>query len=394
MNWLQFFVIAIIIALSFYAVVLLLSWCGQIPAQVRRMKQSRQKKRIQRSLYQSFVLLAHMRWGEAERVLIRYARKSDYPALHYVLAALAASKQHENRRVDHYLRLAGSTGGGFAIESLLLWQAQLGIWRDDAIEAIATLEKLKQRTPKQPLVNRLLLDVYVNQRNWEKAQIQLKHVRKHKLIDTDTLQHLSQKCARGAIDDALHDSKQLPSLWENIQRMQRDNQCDDDIVFRYVQALIQGGHSEQARDVLHETLMRKGSDEKLFVLYASLPVEADTLYTHAKYLWEKHQSTVSRLCFAQLSMRTGRFDEAVKHLEIVVRDRPDNRHAWWLLADVFYKRDEHDNALRCYREITRLDNMDAGNDRHSFLSFPERKTDNTRVLSHVHSSKEGNAQEK
>ena len=111
------------------------------------------------SLTSALIALQEGKWADAEKQVLRHARRSDEPLIHYLIAAKAAQKQNNIEHRDHYLRLAHKVAGDDIVVAGLA-QAELQIAADQKEQARVTLEDLRKLSPKHLYVLQSLLKVY------------------------------------------------------------------------------------------------------------------------------------------------------------------------------------------------------------------------------------------
>lgn len=231
----------------------------QAPKKLAVWQLARRQHRAGEALTRGLIILEEGRWAEAERVLIRHAGNSETPLLHYLAAARAAQKQNASDRRDNYLRLAHETTAGSDI-AVGVVQAELQLAANQKEQALATLQHLREVSPKHPYVLQLLQQLYADMNQWQAVQEVLPDLRKRHVLPSSDVKALSADATVGQLQVALdrRDWIELESIW---QKSSTKIQQTEAMLTIYVFALIQQDKSEQASHLIEGFLRKAWSND-------------------------------------------------------------------------------------------------------------------------------------
>ena len=119
----------------------------------RRLGESLAERRHRssgRELTRGMMLIADGNWAKGERMLMRGARASDAPLIHYLMAARAAQQQGSTERRDEWLRIAYEALPD-AESTVLLTQAELQLAAGEHARALAAAKRVLGAAPEHPV---------------------------------------------------------------------------------------------------------------------------------------------------------------------------------------------------------------------------------------------------
>jgi HemY protein len=208
--------------------------------------------------------LVEGKWKSAERNLIKAALYSDMPMINYLAAALMAQKQNAYDRAENYLRHAQNAPSSryFAVG---LTQARLQIINKKWEEALATLQALHQKNPKNKLILELLQKVCIEVGEWHMLRDLVPALRKHHVLPMPEINQLEQKVWRELLTRSIND-KRTEIVWQQMPRYLHRNQA---ILAIYCSYLITANLHDEA-EALIKLSLRKNLDKKLLDLYSSI----------------------------------------------------------------------------------------------------------------------------
>ena len=180
-------------------------------------------------------LLIEGRFKKAERLLMSGVSQSVEPLMNYLGAARAAQELGAYERRDQYIKQAYQVAPSaeFAIG---ITQAELEMEQEQFEQAAATLNRLRNASPRHPRVLRLLEKVYVHLGDWQQLQKILPSLRKSKVLNaqqTDLFEkNLYCELVRVAGAKSLDAVRQV---WNDMPRSARKN---PDVVYAYISQLL------------------------------------------------------------------------------------------------------------------------------------------------------------
>lgn len=110
----------------------------------------RRHRNAGRELTRGLMHIADGNWAKGERLLMRGARASDAPLIHYLMAARAAQQQGSPERRDEWLRIAYEATPD-AEKAVLLTQAELQLETGEHAGALAAARRVLDREPEHPV---------------------------------------------------------------------------------------------------------------------------------------------------------------------------------------------------------------------------------------------------
>ena len=255
----------IVFAVAFVLLVLTAYWAlksvvliKQTPGRLSRWQSAKRLTRANKTLTRGLITLEEGRWSEAERLLMRYAGHSDTPLLHYLAAARAAQKQDAAERRDNYLRLAHETTDGADI-AVGVVQAELQLESDQKEQALATLQHLREMSPKHPYVLQQLQKLYSEMNEWQGVQDVLPDLKKRHVLPSSDVKSLSTDATVGQLESAIarRDWNKVSELWDGAPTKIRHSEA---MSHAYVSALIQQGRGKEAGPLIEAYMNNEWSD--------------------------------------------------------------------------------------------------------------------------------------
>lgn len=267
-NWsletsLVVFIIAfVLLVIACYSGLRSLMLLRQTPRRIKLWRQQQRQRRASQELTKGLITLEEGRWAEAERLLLRHARNSETPLLHYLAAARAAQKQLAPERRDNYLKLAHETTAGADI-AVGVVQAELQLSAGQKEQALATLQHLREMSPKHPYVLQLLQQLYQEMDQWQDVQAVLPDLRKRNVLSSSVAATLSTDATVGQLDQALlkQDWTKMALIWQKAPSKARQTEA---MLKPYIRGLIIQGESDQALLLIEEFLRKNWSDALIY----------------------------------------------------------------------------------------------------------------------------------
>ena len=242
----------------------------QAPRRLASWQSGRRLRRANKSLTLGLITLEEGRWAEAERLLLSYAGHSETPLLHYLAAARAAQKQKAAERRDNYLRLAHETTDGADI-AVGVVQAELQLAANQKEQALATLQHLREVSPKHPYVLQLLQQLYSDMNEWQGVKDVLPDLRKRNVLDSTGVKLLSTEATVGQLEvaSAKEDWHSVSEIWQQAPTKIRHS---EDMLNSYVISLNLQGKGKEAGSLV-EAYMNKGWSDKLVYQYGLIQLD-------------------------------------------------------------------------------------------------------------------------
>lgn len=150
--------LVLVLAAAYFAVRLLVRiW--RAPRQLGEAMAGRRIRAAGDKLTRGLMHMTEGNWARGERLLTRGIRSSEAPLVNYLMAARAAQQQGSRERRNEWLKLAFEELPE-AETAILLTQAELQLDAGEYEPALATLQRIAEKQPDNPIVVRLLAQAY------------------------------------------------------------------------------------------------------------------------------------------------------------------------------------------------------------------------------------------
>ena len=340
-------VFAVVLAVV-YVVLRMLAGLWHVPARVRRWNYRRESQR-QRKLFDSAVVeLVEGRPERAERRLARLAYASETPLDVYLSAARVANRIGAQDRRDYYLQLALERNPK-AETAIALVQAELQLAQAQVDQAQTTLTRLRALAPRNSQVMRLLMQLYLQQKDWQQLRVLLPELQRSQILHSEQWQRLAVQVYREQIR-ALGASQDLEAIKSGWKHLPSPMQRDEALQSVYVQELLRQGEHEYAEHVLRDQL-RQTWNPRLVYRYGEVAAEdaAAQLSVAEGWLAEHPEDPVLLLTLGKISLRNALWGKARSYLESSIAQQP-TPEAYRLLGSLLEQLQEPQQAAACYRQ--------------------------------------------
>lgn len=318
------------------------------PKRMSLWAQVQRKQRANQALTRGLITLEEGRWAEAERLLIRHARNSDTPLLHYLAAARAAQKQKASERRDNYLRLAHETTEGADI-AVGVVQAELQLSEGQNEQALATLTHLREMSPKHPHVLHLLQQLYRDMEQWQDVKAVLPDLRKRHVLPNAVVAELGNDTNVKQLEAALvkQDWAQMDELWQQSDFKVRQSET---FLTVYIKGLMEQDKDELAIELI-ERFINKGWSKELVSFYGQITT-GDVLKRLAKaesWLTSHQDDANLLLTLGRLAKLNQIWSKAESYLatSLELETRADT---YQVLAEVLAEQGKHEQAAEQYKQ--------------------------------------------
>jgi len=212
------------------------------------------------------------RWKKAENLLLAGVNQSFEPLINYLSAAQAAAEQGAYSRRDGYIQKAYQIVPNASI-AIGLIQAELEVKQGQFEQAAATLNHLRQHSPRHPRILKLLEKIYIRLADWKSLHALLPSMRKAKIISTEEYELLEKniycEMFRMASNKRLSD---LRVIWSQVPRYLRTN---PDVVHAYVAQLsrhasVTGRETTKEMEELIRKILKHTWNPDLATIYGTL----------------------------------------------------------------------------------------------------------------------------
>ena len=222
---------------------------------------------------------------------------TETPLLNYLTAARAAQEMGDNKLRDDYLREAQQSmpEAKIAVE---LTQAQLQLANRQWEQALATLRHLQDLAPHHPYVLKLLMQLYVEVKDWPQLIALLPELKRNKVISENVCQRLQhQAYLQGLMDLIKQDQSQ--ALIDFIGALPKNLTHDPELMAEYSRYLLNKNQGAKAEALLSRCLSKQ-FNEQLIDIYGQINCNDAQLGFAESLLKSQAHSAALYLCLGRL----------------------------------------------------------------------------------------------
>jgi HemY protein len=319
-------VLALLLVLAYLTIrILVLVWRAP-----RHLGEAWARARINyagRQATKGYIALAEGRLARGERLLTRGARLSETPLLNYLAAARAAQMQGDRDRRDGWLRMACEHEPA-AQDAVLLTQAELQLEDGQYAEALASLNRVRERHPTHAQALKLLGELHYRRKEWQPLADLLPLLRRQGNVPAEMLDEWCVDACGNIMTSTRLDRAALDKVWEEIPRHLRR---EPRLALTRAKALVACGAIEDAEVEIRRTLKERWSDA-LIDLYGDLAAADPAAHLKRIETWLKERPDDPALLLAagRASVRHHLWGKARSYLEtsLAIRPAPETYRAF------------------------------------------------------------------
>jgi len=340
------------IALVFYFLLLAAEWVLRrllsMSAVTRGWLGQRKTKKAQKNSLLGMWALFEGKNKQAHKLLSQSAERSESPTLTYIAAAKAAHLQGLYDQRDDHLQLASEIQKGAELATGFVW-VELQLDAKQYENALATLQDLQVKYPKNKRIASLYLDIYPALNEWKKYIHILKEQRKtldyneleFAAIELNAYQHYFKQLAENSAEF-------LKVFWEKQSpRWMRKELGYQKAV---LDAYIATDNGQYAQALLIEKLNKQFSLPLLPYLDKVVITDHYPLILMLEKKLSKGEfSGPINQALAKLKLKENNSMAAIKHLEVSLQVEA-NIDDCALLAELLEQQDRHQEAAVYYRQ--------------------------------------------
>lgn len=309
---------------------------------------ARRRERARRSLFQGLLELSQGDWQTAEETVTRLARDSEYPLVHYLVAARAADLQGERGRCEDWLAKALDTTSGERAP-VLITQAEILLRHKQPQAAFKVLEQLEVSGERNSRALILLARIYRQTGDWQRLEQLEPKLRSARGIPDSLIDELVVQVYLDRLKSAgsSGDFSMVAAAWEAAPTSVTRRA---DVVVAHARASMACREQEVAQKSLRELLNRQW-DEAAVLAFGDLetPEPLITLDIAEKWLRKQPEDPALLLTCARLCLRAELYGKARSYLEAsaLIRPRPETLQ---LLANLLEQLGDRDRAYQAMSE--------------------------------------------
>ncbi|MBW7929919.1 MAG: heme biosynthesis protein HemY [Gammaproteobacteria bacterium] len=328
-----------------YLAVRLLAWLWRVPRQLGEATARARLRWAGRQATRGYIAIAEGKLDRGERLLTRGARRSGAPLMNYLAAARLAHQRNDTARRDGWLRLAYEQEPA-AADAVLLAQAEMQMDDQAFDEALATLDRIRERNPKHAQALKLLAALHWRRQDWRGLLALLPTLRAMPPMPQARLNRWTVDAFEALLVEPGLDKAGLETLWNEVPKVLRR---DPRLVLARARALVHAGSAVAAVAEVRQAL-RDTWDAGLVRFYGELvvPGTAQQLKHAEAFLREHPEDPELLLAAGRLSFRNQLWGKARSYLETSLSIRPA-AETCAALGQLLERIGEHEAAARAWQ---------------------------------------------
>jgi HemY protein len=290
------------------------------------------------------------RWGSARKILEKSAKNSTLPLLSYLVAAIAAYEDGDQKGANKLLSyVEKSIPGNNLITGLA--RAKMCVREQLYAEALAILQPFYVKFPSHPIVLRLLYLAYRGLKDWESLRRLLAELSRYKVFSKIELQEIEGDVYAYSLTaistQKASMSEDLINFWHKIPKNLRKEKR---VLLEYAAGLHELDESSHA-EVLLRAFLKTCWDDRLVKLYGVVEGEdaRKQLIFAESWLFSNPDSAELMLALGRLSWRCQLWGKARDYLESSIAIKPQSQ-AYVDLARIMEHFCKHEESLKCYQK--------------------------------------------
>ncbi len=356
---LSFLLFAILLAVAFGAVYMLVRVSGKVyrlPRALTAMKKERLRSKSRDALYASMRALFAGEFNEAERLArIAMTAETVHEGTRDLAAATAAWAAHEggnSRAAVPYLnRIRGLKSGEMRDAS----KAYMLLAEGQAKDALILLKELAVTAPKNPGVLKMKVEAEMAESAWGDVLSSLNSLTRAGLMPAAAAQQIRLNAELNLLKSKPASLEAIMGAWKDLQR---ESRYDVAIASTVANRLVTLGCGEEAKSVLDETVDARGDegwDSALLAVYADCKGDSTLAQIERAEKWLKRHARdpVLLATLGKLCMRQALWGKAQSYLEASVALQP-TLDAHMTLARLMEQVGKRDEAIRHIRRSAEL----------------------------------------
>ncbi len=288
----------LLLFLFMHTFLLLLHWIIHIPTSWSDWRAKRRIQNAQATTRQGLIEFSEGHWQEAKNHLIKALPDTETPLLNYLTAARAAQEMGDNKLRDDYLRDAQQSmpEAKIAVE---LTQAQLQLANRQWEQALATLRHLQDLAPHHPYVLKLLMQLYVEVKDWPQLIALLPELKRNQLLSSSAFIRLQHQAYLQALIDLIK-QEQSSLLIDFMASLPKNLINNPELMTEYGRYLLNKKQDVKAEKIVRRCLSKE-FNEQLIDIYGQINSNDTQLSFAESLLKSKPHSAALFLCLGRLA---------------------------------------------------------------------------------------------
>ena len=326
----------------------LLAHTLRLPRGVNLWREKRLGTRSRTAMIQGLTHLAAGEWRKAEDQLLTSLKFSEAPFINYLALALACQGQGNKTKRDDYLAQAHKASPEDSL-AIGMTQGLLQYLAHQKEQALATLTELRNQAPEHKYVLKVLMDTYLDLKDWTGLAMLLPDLRRFHVLEEDELKNVELTVHRELLRLSLP-SGSLDVLRQAWKAMPKYLHQNPELVAIFAGKLIEQGEHGDAESTLRAAIGREW-DENLVELYGRAhAIQIGRQLETAKSWRTTHSDSPALfLALGRLAFENGATDQAVEYLQRSVELLP-KRATYRELGRAYERLNKAEDAMICYRK--------------------------------------------
>ncbi len=309
-----FSVFAFVAFIGLYIAGRVLGQALRLPGGLSIWRERRLGRKARTAMAQGLTYLAAGQWEEAERELLDGLPFSDASMINYLALALAAHGQGNKSKRDDYLLKANEDAGEEKLAVNMI-QGLLQYMAKQKEQALATLTELHNQHPNHKYVLKLLMDTYIDMKDWTGLVNLLPNLHKNKVLDENEIKNVELMVHRELLKLSLPTGS-LDVLRQAWKAMPKHVHQNSELVAIYSGKLTEQGEGDEAEALLRAALERQW-DETLVAYYGRAHATQIVRQLERAKNWQTTHADSPALyqTLGCLALETGAPEEAIEYLQ-------------------------------------------------------------------------------
>lgn len=343
---------ALFISALFYFSLLIIEWIIRrllsMNSVTKRWLLNRKVKKGQKNSIDGMLALMEGNSKKAENLLTKSIQNTELPILNMIGAAQAAHQNENYPLRDKHLKNAIKIEKNSEIPISIVW-SQLLVDSKSYKQAFDLLQGLIAKSPKNRLINKLLLEIYPPLEKWRDL-IELVN-KKHKILDLSPteLEAIKLNAYTSLFKKmALYKTEDLELFWKNDvpSELKKSSPYQN----AYLNTLIEADLGISAEKFLLENLNKKMTPELLsFIKKVKISDNSPLLTLLEKQIKKAPKDPSINRALSIIKEKEGQTAEAIEHLKISIEVDPNPQDCAHL-ANLLEKNGVHDEAKIYYKK--------------------------------------------
>jgi HemY protein len=261
-------------------------------------------------------------WQGACRDLVKAAQRTDFPVIHYLVAARSALALGDSEQARTLLDKAESVAGPRAL-AVVLSRAQMQLAESNLDACRTSLSQAQAIAPTSPAVMALAYKIHLLAEDWTALDTLLPELKRH--LAPSVWLDLQRRTAVGLLLKAANtgsNQQRLSQLTDVWRRLPKPLLTDASVLAAYCRCLLDLGQHEQVEPLLRVALKRAWHEEliTLYGLTFSNPTQQRQWAEH--WLQTRPHDADLRLALGRICLRNVLWVQARDHFLAAVKSKP------------------------------------------------------------------------